>query len=81
MDNTIITNLYSPAIGKTVPILCHFLPTQGNNVGNVGNDVGNRFKDFITQGEFIIYSIIKENPQISATRIASNIKLAKRGVE
>lgn len=121
MDNTIITHLYSLAIGKTVLFLYHFSANtikekrkieetlkpervsitlkleesnssfdrnvgnsdgnDGNNVGNVGNDVGNRFKDFITQGEFIIYSIIKENPQISATRIASNIKLAKRGVE
>ena len=57
---------------------------EGNNslsVGNVGNDVGNLFKDFITQSEFIIYSIIKENPQISATKIAEEIKLSKRSVE
>ncbi len=94
MDNTIITHLYSLAIGKTVLFLCHFsantikegsvslkekwkieeilepervsitlkleesnssfdsnVGNSDGNDGNVGNDVGNLFKDFLTQGE------------------------------
>ena len=58
---------------------------EGNNSlfdgANVGDGVGNLFKDFITQSEFIIYSIIKENPKISAAKIAKDINITKRSVE
>lgn len=61
---------------------------DGNNVGNVGNGVGNNvgnggnfLKDYLTETEFMIYMIIKENPKISAAKIAKDINLSKRSVE
>ena len=61
---------------------------DGNNVGNGGNGVGNNvgnggnfLKDFLTETEFMIYMIIKENPKISAAKIAKDINLSKRSVE
>lgn len=66
----------------------------GNNVGNNGKNVGNDDGDvleiedmnaflegFLTKTEFIIYSIIKENPKISAAKIAKDVNISKRSVE
>lgn len=51
----------------------------GSNVGsNVGNDVGN---NDLTENEYIVYKIIKEQPEISASKIALKIEIATRSVE
>lgn len=66
----------------------------GNRVGNNGKNVGNDDGDvieiedidaflegFLTQTEFVIYMTIKENPKISAAKIAKDINITKRSVE
>ena len=67
---------------------------DGNRVGNSGKNVGNDDEDvleiedmnaflegFLTKTEFIIFEIIKENPKISAAKIAKDINISKRSVE
>ena len=66
----------------------------GNHVGNHNKHVGNDNEDileiddmdaflagFLTQTEFVIYMTIKENPKISAAKIAKDINISKRSVE
>lgn len=62
----------------------------GNNSKNAGSDDGDVLEienmdafleGFLSQTEFVIYMTIKENPKISAAKIAKDINITKRSVE